>query len=123
MKVTIGDKEYELQFGILFNNVLDNIYKQNIEGMEFGMGVEMAYSYLSNENPSGVFNVIKAATAHLKQKPSNEDLEAYIGERATADRGLDKFCKELINEMKDSPFLKSKIQKMEREQKAALRQR
>src|SRR5690625_7312201 len=67
--------------------------------MEFGMDVERAYKYLSNENPGAVFNVIKAATGHLNQKPSNDDIEAFIAEQSTADKGLDKFCKELINEM------------------------
>jgi len=121
MKLTIGGKEYELRFGILFNNLLDNFYTQTVDGMEFGMGVEMAYTYLSNENPGAVFNVIKAATGHLNQKPSNDDIEAFIAEQSTADKGLDKFCKELINEMTDSPFLKSKLQKIEKEQKKAMR--
>src|SRR5690625_7706554 len=89
--------------------------------MEFGMGVEMAYTYLSNENPGAVFNVIKAATGHLNQKPSNDDIEAFIAEQSTADKRLDKFFKESINKITDSPYLKSKLQKNKKEQKKTMR--
>lgn len=122
MDLTIGGRDYKLQFGILFNHTLDEFYKQEVEGMQFGMGVEMAYVYLSNGNVGGVYNVIKAATDHLKQKPSNNDLASFIEETAKADKGLDKICDSLIKEMKDSPFLGFKIKKMEKEQKLAAKQ-
>lgn len=113
MELKIGGKEYLLKFGILFNRKLDEAYTQNIDGMEFGMGVEAVYVYLSTENIDGIFNTIRSATAHLKSVPSDADLETYIEERAIADKGLSKLSKELLEGMKESPFFSSKLKNME----------
>lgn len=117
MDVTIGNKDYVLEFGIGFNRYLDQVYQQEVDGMQFGMGLEMAYVYLSNENVDGIYHVIKAATSHLKSKPSNLDVEKYIEETLVKDKGAKKLCNALIKEMKDSPFLGYKIKNMEKEQK------
>lgn len=117
MEIKIGKKEYELRFGVLFNHTLDTFYKQEVEGVEFGMGLNMAYVYLQMENVTGVFNVIKAATSHLKSKPTASEISQYIEERAIEDKGITKLSNELLKAMKDSPFLSSQIKEMERGQK------
>lgn len=121
MEITVNNKKYDLRFGISFNHNLDLMYQQEVDGVAFGMGLDMAYVYLQTENVTAVFNVIKAAMSHLKKKPKAEEIESFIEERAIEDNGLDKLCKELIEEMKDSPFLKSKIKKMETQQKKNLK--
>src|SRR5699024_12344226 len=78
MKLTINDKEYELKFGLSFINAIDNIYTQKMNGVEFGMGLEMLNTYMSLGRPTALFNVIKAGTSHLDSKPSNNDIESYL---------------------------------------------
>lgn len=109
MKLKIGGKEYELAFGMGFINALDNIYTQNLQGMAFGTGVESLITYLNMENPTSLYNGIKAATSHLKSKPSNEDLEAYITELAEKDE-LGKLYDDFFNALEKAPLVRKKIQ-------------
>jgi len=109
MNLTIGGKEYELEFGMKFINALDNIYTQSLHGMAFGMGVESLITYLNMENPASLYNGIKAGTAHLKSKPSNDDIEAYITELAEKDE-LGQLYEDFFNALEKAPLVRKKIQ-------------
>ena len=108
MNLTIGGKEYELAFGMKFINALDNIYTQSLEGMTFGMGVETLITYLNMQNPTSLYNGIKAATAHLKSKPSNEDIEEYITELAEKDK-LEEMYNDFFGALEKAPLVRKKV--------------
>lgn len=114
MNLNIGGKDYTLEFGLGFIAEIDKTYTQEMNGIEFGLGIEMVNMYLSNENPLAVFNVIKCATSHLKQKPSNADIEAFLSEQGQSGK-LSKFTEDLIKHMRDEPFLKAKFKKMDKD--------
>lgn len=110
MDFTINGKEYQLQFGLKFIRTLDQAYTQKADGMEFGLGVETAIPYLKMENPTVLYELIKAATSHLKSKPSNDDIENELEKRAMEGK-LDKLYPEFEKAMEESAFLKSKMKK------------
>lgn len=112
MLIKIEKKEYQCRFGIKFNTTLDNVYSQSMQnGVTFGTGIEMAVSYLQNENVTAVQNVLMASLSHLKTKPSNEDLEDYIEEKVVelGENGVKKLCDEIVGEMTESPLISAKV--------------
>lgn len=114
MNLTINGKEYELKFGISFINAIDNMYTQDMKGIQFGMGLEMVNTYLSLGRPTAVMNVIKAGASHLNSKPSTADIESYLEELAMSDDGEYEQLFDDINEaMKQAPFLKRALKNME----------
>lgn len=114
MNLNIGNKEYELKFGLKFINTMDKLYTQEMSGIKFGMGVEMMTTYLEMNNPTVLANIVKAGTSHLNSKPSNNEIEEFIEEKANNDE-LDKFFKEVKEATEQSPFLKYQMEKMKSE--------
>lgn len=114
MNLVIGGKEYQLEFGLRFIRELDIVYPQTMNGVTFGLGVDSVISYLNMENPVAIYEVIKAGTAHLKSKPSNDDIEKFIVDYAEKGN-LDKLFKDVMGALENSPFLKQKIKKVKEE--------
>lgn len=108
MKIKINGKEYELRFGIKFNRELDEVYTQSVDGFEFGVGVEKATSYLAMKNNVALFEVIKAGTSHLRQRPTDEEIEQAIEEYGN-DGKLSDLYDDILKAMGNSPFLTDKM--------------
>ena len=108
MDLVIGGKEYTLEFGLKFINEMDNLYTVKRGGLEFGMGIEMAVSYIAMRNVTVIYNIIKAGTAHLKSKPSNQDIEAFLSEHAK-NKTLEQLFSDIEEAMEKAPFLEHKI--------------
>lgn len=114
MKININDKEYQLEFGLKFIRQMDEAYKVEMNGIEFGMGIESAVSYLAMENPTVLYEIIKAGTSHLKSKPSSSDIETFLVEHA--EKGtLEKLFKDVREAMENAPFLRAKIKSFKEE--------
>lgn len=111
MILKIKGKEYELQFGLKFIRELDKAYTHKVDGMEFGLGVESAIPYLKMQNPTVLFELIKAATSHLKSKPSNNDIEDELLKRAEEGK-LEELYDEFLKAMEESAFLKPKLKQI-----------
>lgn len=116
MKFAINETEYQLEFGLGFIRELDKAYTIKGQGMEFGMGVETAVSYLAMENPTVLYEIIKAGTAHLKSKPSNVDIENELAKLAEEGK-LEKTFVDFQEAMEEAPFLKSKIKRFKEKAK------
>ena len=54
MEFVINGKERELKFGIGFIRKLDDVYKVDYNGIEFGMGLNMANIQLQQFNPTAL---------------------------------------------------------------------
>jgi len=118
MELKINGKDYELRFGLSFINAIDNIYTQEMHGVEFGMGLEMLNTYLGLGRATALYNVIKAGTSHLNSKPSNNDIENYLEELATADnKDYDNLFDDIKGAMSQAPFLKRTMKNLENAQK------
>ncbi|WP_040985538.1 tail assembly chaperone [Oceanobacillus jeddahense] len=109
MEIQIGEKKYELVFGMKFIRKLDEMHTFKQYGQEFGAGVETAMTYIGLMNPTILVDIIKAATSHLNQKPSNNDIENYIEAQASEGKMNDLF-KNITEAMEESVFLKEKLQ-------------
>ena len=111
MLFEIAGKEYELKFGLKFIRELDKAYTVNYEGLEFGMGVNMAYTGLLQYNPSTLAEVIKAATAHLSSSPRINQIDEAIEQYAEENDGLDQLFEDVIEELGKSKVTKTTIEK------------
>ena len=118
MELDINGKKYELRYGLSFINALDNLYTQDMNGVEFGMGIEMLNAYLDLGRPTALFNAIKAGTSHLKSKPSNDGIENFLEDIAMSDDDkYEKLFDQLKEEIEQAPFLKRALQNMKNAEK------
>ena len=92
--IKIGNKDYELNFGIRFSRALSRVYtmERNIEGhtMKFGLGVRMVVGYLETADPDAIFNSYKAALAKHKKMPTDEQIEDAL-DKATWEKLTSQF--------------------------------
>ncbi|MBF0747285.1 hypothetical protein IR073_06470 [Gemella sp. 19428wG2_WT2a] len=106
MQLTINNKNYNLHFGLGFLQEMNKRKSTSFDGMSTGYGALALLSIGSMlQDPLAVVDVIKAATAQALQKPSNEDLEIFLNEKAENGQ-LDKLIFDLFEEIKKSPLLR-----------------
>lgn len=106
--IKIGDKDYELNFGIRFSRALSRVYtmERQIEGntMKFGLGVRMVVGYLETADPDAIFNSFKAALAKHKKMPTDEQIEDALDELATELGGFDALAEVLLDTLREAGF-------------------
>ena len=105
MILTVNGKDYELTFGLGFLAEMNKRKPAEFEGMKTGYGAMALFSvgqFLGD--PLAFFDLIKAATAEAPQKPSNEELEAYLIQLIKEGR-IDSVFNSIMNEVKKSPIL------------------
>src|SRR5690625_4351127 len=118
MELDINGKKYELRYGLRSINALDNLYTQDMNGVEFGMGMEMLNAYLDLGRTTALLNAIKGGTSHLKSKPSNDDIENFLEDIAMSDEDkYEKLFDQLKEEIEQAPFLKRALQNMKNAEK------
>lgn len=115
--IKIGDKDYELNFGIRFSRALSRVYtmERNIEGntMKFGLGVRMVVGYLETADPDAIFNSYKAALAKHKKMPTDEQIEDALDEIATELGGFDALAEVLLDTLREAGFYEKIFTEME----------
>lgn len=119
MLFKIGDKEYELKFGLKCIRELDKVYTVDQQGVEFGMGINLAYANLLNYNPTALPEIIRAALSHLSSPPRLKDIEEAIEQYAVENDGLEQLFEEFLDELGKSPVAKATIKRIEQLGKAA----
>ena len=105
MILTINGENYELTFGLGFLAEMNKRKSAEFEGMKTGYGAMALFSvgqFLGD--PLALYDLIKAATAEAPQKPSNEELEAYLTQLAVENR-IDHVFGLIMSEVKKSPIL------------------
>ena len=108
MEFVINGKERELKFGIVFIRKLDDVYKVDYNGIEFGMGLNMANIQLQQFNPTALVEVIHAAVRGVtSQKQVDEALENYAEEND----GLGSLFDLVIEEMGKSAIVKDSLKR------------
>lgn len=115
--IKIGDKDYELNFGIRFSRALSRVYtmERNIEGntMKFGLGVRMVVGYLETADPDAIFNSFKAALAKHKKMPTDEQIEDALDDLATELGGFDALAEVLLDTLREAGFYEKIFTEME----------
>ena len=115
MQFTIAGKEYELKFGIHFIREIDQVYKVDYQGMEFGMGVNLAFMNLLQYNPVALVEVIRAAVSHESSPPKLKKIEEAVEEYAEENDGLGELFEGLIDELGKSKVVKDTLKKFREE--------
>jgi len=109
MEFKIGKKNYQLKFGVKCVRELDKVYKIDREGLEFGMGVNLAFVQLQTKSITGLSNVIKAAISHVESAPNIDKVDAAVEAYAEENDGLNKLFDEILDEMGKSPVMKETL--------------
>ena len=105
MILTINGKNYELKFGLGFLAEMNKRKPAEFEGMKTGYGAMALFNvgqFLGD--PLAFYDLIKAGTAETPQKPSNEELEAYLTQLIVEDR-IEQVFTSVLEEVKKSPIL------------------
>lgn len=105
MILTINGKNYELKFGLGFLAEMNKRKPAEFEGMKTGYGAMALFNvgqFLGD--PLAFYDLIRAATAEASQKPSNEELEAYLEQLITEGR-IEQVFTSVLAEVKKSPIL------------------
>lgn len=109
MELTVNGKTKELKFGIGFIRELDKIYKADLHGFAFGMGLTMGMAQLRQYNPTALSDVVRAA---VKGNLSLQKVDELIEEYAEENDGLDSLFQEIIEEVGKSAVTKATLAKM-----------
>lgn len=109
MEFKIGKKNYQLKFGVKCARELDKVYKIDRQGLQFGMGVNLAFVQLQTKNTAGLSNIIKAAISHIDSAPNIDKVDEAVEVYAEENGGLNKLFDEIREEMGKSPVMKETI--------------
>lgn len=124
MIIEIAGEEYELNFGWGFQDYLDitDPLEFKMQGVNLGLdtfGLEKTVMAVSTGNPRHVRRIMKAGLSESKKQPKNEDLKAFIDEKArvnidktTDETPLDDFIEELLEEIKKEPSSQYRLEKV-----------
>ena len=105
MILTINNKNYELKFGLGFLAEMNKRKSAQFEGMATGYGaMSILQMGMMMGDPLALLDLIKVATAHCSQKPSNVELEQYLTELAINNQ-IQAVFESIFNEIKKSPIL------------------
>lgn len=111
MKIKIKNKDVELKFNIGFIRRLDTIHNVHIEAfgldMQFGIGLITASVQLAQYSPPMLSDVIQAAAACTSLE-ADKAVEDYAEQHGS----LDELFKEVLDELKKSPVVKTTLAKL-----------
>ena len=108
MQLKIGSKDVKLKFGMKFCRELDKVYRVDYQGLEFGMGVNLAFMNLNQSNPVALAEVVKAATAH--EGYSTDDIDDAIERYAEKEGDLSTLFSKVQEEMGKSETVKHTLE-------------
>ena len=106
MQLKIGSKEYQIHIGLAALEYLNKVYTMDLEGVEVGFALNKLYIDINLKNVLAIANFIKAGTITEAQKPSNEDIENFIGGMDI--KKQDDFFEEIKSFLGKSPLTKAR---------------
>lgn len=78
MNLEINGVDYELNFGLRFCREISKDKKQSSHGIDLRIGIENAVTNLYVGDVLILLDLVKAATSHLKKKPSEKEIEDFL---------------------------------------------
>lgn len=114
----INGKDYEGKVSFKFAFVADEKHVQkNKDGVEIQSGVQYVYQKVMNEDPSYLAYFWECALAHHKQKPTLNDIQDALADKAGEEEDYESLFAEAFQMMDNSGFLKGQVRKFWKEQK------
>ena len=101
MEITLNGQPREVKFTLSMINELDKIYTIEASGAKFAMGLNLAFTYLSQKNPTAILNVLQACFPKVPARHVEEYVENYAIENGT----LEPLFEELMDDMGKHPLL------------------
>lgn len=112
MEIKVQGKLQELKFGVGFVRRLDKKYFQEREGVEFGLGLNLAYPLLIAKNITALSDVISCALpGTVSVLTVDNSLDAYADEFG----GLGTLFDEVLEGLENSNSLKDTVQAIAKE--------
>lgn len=111
MQLTINDKTYEVKFGVKFVRAMDEKYRLNTNGVEFGAGLEATAGFLFNQKITTLADYLYYGTITEKPRPSQNDIDDYLDTVEDIEAVFD----EVIAELEASNASKLYISKAKKE--------
>ena len=96
MKLKVGSKNYDLNFGIGFVRNLDKYYGVSVQGMSFGMGLTQALSVLRVYDPDCLSEVLYIATWSDASRPTQEAFDRVLEDDNT---DIEKLFDDVVKEL------------------------
>lgn len=115
MQFKIKDENAKLKFGVKFVRLMDEKYKIDYQGLEFGMGVMHAQMGLAQRSVPMLSDIIHAAT---KGEYLQEDVDDAVEEHAEKE-GLKKLFKQIEDELGKSPVVQETLKALKAANKNA----
>ena len=94
MQVKIDGKDYELNFGIRFINLMDQNHNLSNNGIRTGM-----------VDPIGLAEIIECATWINKERPTLNQIYNFLD----TDADIAKLCKDILKELQASNSTKAQV--------------
>lgn len=110
MQLKINNKEYTMNYGFSAIDYLDKEYYAELSAAKLGFGIQLVITQLRAQNVMALVHMIKAGTSSAVKKPSNDDIEVFIG--ALSIEEFDALCEEFIEELKKQPLTRVMTLKM-----------
>lgn len=119
LNMTIGDKDYDVNFGIAFVRELDKKHSEAYgENIKYGVGLMVMLSKLLIGDVTALEDIIYAGTCTEGKRPSQKDMDEFIDTH----EDIDALFEEVIEELKKSNACKKQATmvtaKVEEAQKA-----
>lgn len=115
MNVEINGKSLELSFGFKFLREIDNRLGLKVEQASIGQGVSMLPVGLESGNPVVIGEVLIAATSHLKQAITINNIDEALDEIAE-NIGLEEFGSDILTELGKRPMTRNLVEVVETEE-------
>lgn len=106
MEFRVGNKDFELKFGVGFLRELDKEFEIEYQRQRFGVGLETVYPFLEIDNLPTLATVIRCAiTKTVSQIAVDKAIDKYGEEHGD----YDELFEEVKNELKKSPATKRTV--------------
>lgn len=115
MQIKIGDKEYNVKFGVKFVRRMDEKYYVSNDGIKFGMSLDKKLPMLFTGDTVTLSEVLYEGSCAEPKRPTKDEIDTFIDEHENI-KGL---FEEVLEELKNSNATKVAITRSEKLLKAA----
>lgn len=106
MMIDLNGKEKKLKFGVGFVRQLDEIYRAEVEGIEFGVGLGVANLHLTQRNPAALADIIRCA---IPRGSTRVSIDNFVEEYADENDGLEELFVEVQEALGKSSVVKATL--------------
>lgn len=108
MIINMKGEEKTLKFGVGFVRKLDDLYKAQVEGIEFGVGLTVAHMHMAQRNPAALADVIRCA---IPRGSTVVAVDQFVEQYAEENDGLEELFKGVEEALGKSSVVKSTMKK------------